>query len=104
MIWSVVKVAEGSARLTHSHADAISGAVLQCRAVWQALNADHQKGIDIDIFIADLKEILQDEEAAKLTDLHSVTRYLQLICFFIAVCQSVSLSVCLFVCLSVHIH
>jgi poly(ADP-ribose) glycohydrolase ARH3 len=68
-----MKVAIDSARLTHSHADAINGAVLQCRAVWQALHADHQKGINIDTFIADLKETLHSEEAAKLTHLHTVT-------------------------------
>ncbi|XP_062520738.1 ADP-ribosylhydrolase ARH3-like isoform X2 [Corticium candelabrum] len=72
--WDMTEMAaDGSARLTHSHPDAVSGAVLQCRAVWQALQADQHVAMNTDDFIAELKKVLQHEEAAKLNTLHRVT-------------------------------
>ena len=74
LTYCVYQAADGSARLTHSHPDAVSGAVLQCRAVWQALQADQHVAMNTDDFIAELKKVLQHEEAAKLNTLHCVTR------------------------------
>ncbi|MEX2624722.1 MAG: ADP-ribosylglycohydrolase family protein [Acidimicrobiia bacterium] len=59
---STIRLAEETAKITHTHPEGIEGAVLQAAAAWHALHSDANGKLDLDGILSDLKHLAHTDE------------------------------------------